>query len=235
MWDWVWILYIICIFAIRALKAVYFYFHRIWLCCVMDLTFSCLRWASAVCQKTHRIIQLYINSFCVSLSLSCSAPIQWYRTNYCSVFLSHKLKLTRYGGSLGMKNNSVLSKNSALKSFYFPQLARVIDRLANFAEKYADLPTLSFTHYQWVWMHLHDHLNRILCRKICMYALPPLSLRPAQLTTVGKRACLWMQDLTMDMRNLQRARDDLCFRGVKGTTGTQASFLQLFQGDHEKV
>uniref|UniRef100_UPI003AADC2C2 adenylosuccinate lyase isoform X2 n=1 Tax=Centroberyx gerrardi TaxID=166262 RepID=UPI003AADC2C2 len=85
-------------------------------------------------------------------------------------------------------------------------LARVIDRLANFAEKNADLPTLGFTHYQ-----------------------------PAQLTTVGKRACLWLQDLAMDMRNLQRARDDLRFRGVKGTTGTQASFLQLFQGDHDKV
>nr|XP_061805173.1 adenylosuccinate lyase-like isoform X2 [Nerophis lumbriciformis] len=85
-------------------------------------------------------------------------------------------------------------------------LARVIDRLSNFAEKYSDLPTLGFTHYQ-----------------------------PAQLTTVGKRACLWLQDLAMDMRNLQRARDDLRFRGVKGTTGTQASFLQLFQGDHSKV
>uniref|UniRef100_A0A4W4E740 Adenylosuccinate lyase n=2 Tax=Electrophorus electricus TaxID=8005 RepID=A0A4W4E740_ELEEL len=87
-----------------------------------------------------------------------------------------------------------------------PKLACVIDRLANFAEKYADLPTLGFTHYQ-----------------------------PAQLTTVGKRASLWLQDLVMDMRNLQRARDDLRFRGVKGTTGTQASFLQLFQGDHDKV
>uniref|UniRef100_A0A8C5G410 Adenylosuccinate lyase n=1 Tax=Gouania willdenowi TaxID=441366 RepID=A0A8C5G410_GOUWI len=86
-----------------------------------------------------------------------------------------------------------------------PKLARVLDRLANFAEKYADLPTLGFTHYQ-----------------------------PAQLTTVGKRASLWLQDLCMDMRNLERARDDLRFRGVKGTTGTQASFLQLFQGDHDK-
>lgn len=65
--------------------------------------------------------------------------------------------------------------------------------------------------------------------------LSHLFLRPAQLTTVGKRACLWLQDLIMDMRNLQRAREDLRFRGVKGTTGTQASFLQLFQGDHEKV
>ncbi|CAB1341463.1 unnamed protein product [Coregonus sp. 'balchen'] len=57
----------------------------------------------------------------------------------------------------------------------------------------------------------------------------------AHLTTVGKRACLWLQDLVMDMRNLQRGREDLRFRGVKGTTGTQASFLQLFQGDHDKV
>uniref|UniRef100_A0A3P9BFA8 Adenylosuccinate lyase n=1 Tax=Maylandia zebra TaxID=106582 RepID=A0A3P9BFA8_9CICH len=85
-------------------------------------------------------------------------------------------------------------------------LARVIDRLANFAEEYADLPTLGFTHFQ-----------------------------PAQLTTVGKRACLWLQDLVMDVRNLERARDDLRSRGVKGTTGTQASFLQLFKGDHDKV
>ncbi|XP_069052979.1 adenylosuccinate lyase [Lepisosteus oculatus] len=87
-----------------------------------------------------------------------------------------------------------------------PKLACVVSRLADFAEKHADLPTLGFTHYQ-----------------------------PAQLTTVGKRACLWLQDLTLDMRNLQRARDDLRFRGAKGTTGTQASFLQLFEGDHGKV
>lgn len=59
--------------------------------------------------------------------------------------------------------------------------------------------------------------------------------RPAQLTTVGKRACLWLQDLLMDERALRRARDDLRFRGVKGTTGTQASFLQLFNGDSSKV
>ncbi|NXX93385.1 PUR8 lyase, partial [Centropus bengalensis] len=87
-----------------------------------------------------------------------------------------------------------------------PKLARVIGRLADFAEKHADLPTLGFTHYQ-----------------------------PAQLTTVGKRCCLWIQDLCMDLQNLERARDDLRFRGVKGTTGTQASFLQLFEGDHSKV
>lgn len=60
-------------------------------------------------------------------------------------------------------------------------------------------------------------------------------LRPAQLTTVGKRCCLWIQDLCTDLHNLERERDELRFRGVKGTTGTQASFLQLFEGDHSKV
>ena len=59
--------------------------------------------------------------------------------------------------------------------------------------------------------------------------------RPAQLTTVGKRACLWAQDLLMDLENLQHGKESLRFRGVKGTTGTQASFLELFDGDHEKV
>ncbi|KAJ5702954.1 Adenylosuccinate lyase Ade13 [Penicillium malachiteum] len=87
-----------------------------------------------------------------------------------------------------------------------PKLAVVIDKLSQFAQQYKDLPTLGFTHGQ-----------------------------PAQLVTVGKRACLWIQDLLMDLRNLERARDDLRFRGVKGTTGTQASFLQIFDGDHEKV
>lgn len=87
-----------------------------------------------------------------------------------------------------------------------PKLARCIQRLSKFAMEYANLPTLGFTHFQ-----------------------------PAQLTTVGKRACLWVQDLLMDLGNLERARDNLRFRGVKGTTGTQASFLQLFEGDHAKV
>ncbi|XP_017882140.1 adenylosuccinate lyase [Ceratina calcarata] len=87
-----------------------------------------------------------------------------------------------------------------------PKLANVLNRLAKFAMEYRDLPTLGFTH-----------------------------LQPAQLTTVGKRATLWLHDLLMDERALRRARDDLKFRGVKGTTGTQASFLQLFNGDGEKV
>ncbi|KAJ3343018.1 hypothetical protein HDU93_000188 [Gonapodya sp. JEL0774] len=87
-----------------------------------------------------------------------------------------------------------------------PKLASCIHKLSLFADKYQALPTLGFTHFQ-----------------------------PAQLTTVGKRACLWIQDLCMDMRNWQRVRGDLKFRGCKGTTGTQASFLTLFDGDHEKV
>ncbi|KAH9988883.1 adenylosuccinate lyase [Russula vinacea] len=88
----------------------------------------------------------------------------------------------------------------------FKKLAVVIDRFAAFASQYRELPTLGFTHFQ-----------------------------PAQLTTVGKRATLWLQELLWDLRNIKRARDDLGFRGVKGTTGTQASFLALFDGDHDKV
>ncbi|OXU25705.1 hypothetical protein TSAR_014134 [Trichomalopsis sarcophagae] len=87
-----------------------------------------------------------------------------------------------------------------------PKLGAVIRRLAKFALDNRSIPTLGFTH-----------------------------LQPAQLTTVGKRATLWLHDLLMDERAIRRARNDLRFRGVKGTTGTQASFLQLFNGDGEKV
>ena len=86
------------------------------------------------------------------------------------------------------------------------KLATVIDRLGHFAEQYRDMPTLGFTHYQ-----------------------------PAQPTTVGKRATLWMQELTMALGEVEHRLDTLRFRGVKGTTGTQASFLELFDGDHGKV
>jgi len=85
-------------------------------------------------------------------------------------------------------------------------LAAVIHALATFAEKWKSEPTLGFTHFQ-----------------------------PAQLTTVGKRATLWLYELVLDLRELERRRDELPFRGAKGTTGTQASFLALFRGDHEKV
>jgi len=87
-----------------------------------------------------------------------------------------------------------------------PKIARCISRLMKFASENKGLATLGFTHYQ-----------------------------PAQLTTVGKRACLWAQDLLTDLHNIERAKNELRFRGVKGTTGTQASFMQLFDGNHEKV
>ena len=86
------------------------------------------------------------------------------------------------------------------------KLANLIDRLARFAEEQRDVPTLGWTHYQ-----------------------------PAQLTTVGKRACLWIQDLALDLVELDTRLDRLRLRGIKGTTGTQASFLELFDGDHGKV
>ena len=86
------------------------------------------------------------------------------------------------------------------------KLVNVIDRLAVFAEEYRDMPTLGWTHYQ-----------------------------PAQLTTVGKRAALWLLDLCMDLEELERRIATLQLRGVKGTTGTQASYLELFGGDEAKV
>jgi adenylosuccinate lyase len=84
--------------------------------------------------------------------------------------------------------------------------AAVINLLGKFAKKYKAMPTLGFTHYQ-----------------------------PAQLTTVGKRATLWCNELAMDLAELERRIEVMPFRGVKGTTGTQASFLSLFEGDHKKV
>lgn len=86
------------------------------------------------------------------------------------------------------------------------KLVNVMDKLRAFALKYKDLPTLGFTH-----------------------------LQPAQLTTVGKRATLWLQDLEMDYRNLENLLSSFKLRGVKGTTGTQASFMELFDGDESKV
>lgn len=86
------------------------------------------------------------------------------------------------------------------------KLVNVIYNLKNFALQYKDMPTLGFTHFQ-----------------------------PAQLTTVGKRACLWIQDLVMDLEDLEYVEKNIKLRGVKGTTGTQASFMKLFNGDEEKV
>ena len=86
------------------------------------------------------------------------------------------------------------------------KLVNVIAQLAVFAEKYKDLPTLAFTHFQ-----------------------------PAQPTTVGKRATLWMQEFLMDLEDLEYVLSTLKLLGSKGTTGTQASFLELFDGDQEKI
>lgn len=86
------------------------------------------------------------------------------------------------------------------------RLVAVIDRLAAFAEEHRDLPCLAYTH-----------------------------LQPAQPTTVGKRATLWAYDLALDLEEIERRIDALRARSVKGTTGTQASFLSLFDGDHDKV
>lgn len=86
------------------------------------------------------------------------------------------------------------------------ELIAVIKSLSEFAMKYRSLPTLGYTHFQ-----------------------------PAQLVTVGKRACLWIQDLTLDLEELDFVISNLKFHGCRGTTGTDASFLSLFDGDEEKV
>ena len=86
------------------------------------------------------------------------------------------------------------------------KVAAVINLLGKFAKKHRELPTLGFTHYQ-----------------------------PAQLTTVGKRATLWCYEFAMDLEEIEHRLETLPFRGVKGTTGTQASFLALFEGNHNKV
>jgi adenylosuccinate lyase len=86
------------------------------------------------------------------------------------------------------------------------RLVGVLDALARFAARWRDLPTLGFTHFQ-----------------------------PAQLTTVGKRTCLWCYDFLLDLHEIEHRLTTLRFRGAKGTTGTQASFLALFHGDHDKV
>jgi adenylosuccinate lyase len=86
------------------------------------------------------------------------------------------------------------------------RLLGVVRELADFARRYRDLPTLGFTHFQ-----------------------------PAQPTTVGKRATLWIQDLMLDLEEIEFRLETLRFRGVRGTTGTQASFLDLFEGDGARV
>ena len=102
-------------------------------------------------------------------------------------------------------NTDIIIMAEALKVVR-KKLVNVIAELAGFAEKYKDLPTLAFTHFQ-----------------------------PAQPTTVGKRATLWMQEFMMDYEDLEYVLGSLKLLGSKGTTGTQASFLELFEGDQETI
>lgn len=102
-------------------------------------------------------------------------------------------------------NTDVILMDEGLK-LVRKRLVSVIAALSKFAEQYRDLPTLGFTHFQ-----------------------------AAQLTSVGKRATLWIQDLLMDLSEVEYRIENMRLLGSKGTTGTQASFLELFDGDHEKV
>lgn len=102
-------------------------------------------------------------------------------------------------------NSDIIIMRDAL-NLVLKKLVAVINELATFAEKYKDTICLGYTHFQ-----------------------------PSQPTTVGKRACLWLYDLVMDLEDLELLRDSIKLRGVKGTTGTQASFLKLFDGNHKKV
>lgn len=102
-------------------------------------------------------------------------------------------------------NTDIIIMHEGLKAIK-KKLIAVISKLSEFALKYKDLPTLGFTHFQ-----------------------------PAQLVTVGKRATLWIQDLTIDLEEMDFVLSNMRLLGSKGTTGTQASFLSLFEGDNEKV
>ena len=102
-------------------------------------------------------------------------------------------------------NTDVIILREATK-LLIPKIAQVIKNLSEFALKYKDMPCLGYTH-----------------------------LQPAQLTTIGKRATLWMYELVSDIEELEHRLDTLLMRGAKGTTGTQASFMELFAGDEEKV
>ena len=101
-------------------------------------------------------------------------------------------------------NTDIIIMAEALK-LVKRKLINVMAKLAGFADAYKDQPTLAFTHFQ-----------------------------PAQPTTVGKRAALWLHDLSLDLEDLEYVQSSLKLLGSKGTTGTQASFLELFDGDHDK-
>ena len=102
-------------------------------------------------------------------------------------------------------NTDIIIMNEALKLVH-KKLVCVIDELAKFANEYKDLPTIAFTHFQ-----------------------------PAQPTTVGKRATLWLNEFMLDLEDVEYVMGTLKLLGSKGTTGTQASFLELFNGDNETI
>jgi adenylosuccinate lyase len=103
-------------------------------------------------------------------------------------------------------DNTDLILHRAALELIRARVVRCVGRLADFARAHAEVPTLAYTHFQ-----------------------------PAQPTTVGKRATLWIQDLLLDLEDLDHRLATLRLRGVRGTTGTQASFLELFDGDHARV
>lgn len=102
-------------------------------------------------------------------------------------------------------NTDIIVMTEAMK-LVKKKLINVIAQLAKFADEHKDQPTLAFTHFQ-----------------------------PAQPTTVGKRATLWMQEFMLDLEDVDHVLDNIKMLGCKGTTGTQASFMELFEGDHEKI
>ena len=102
-------------------------------------------------------------------------------------------------------NTDIIVMTEALK-LVKKKLVNVMDELARFADQYKALPTLAFTHFQ-----------------------------PAQPTTVGKRATLWLQEFSLDLEELDFVLSNMKLLGSKGTTGTQASFLELFNGDQETI
>ena len=103
-------------------------------------------------------------------------------------------------------DNSELMQHEQALTLVLRRLVSAIAALSDFARKYRNLPTLGYTHFQ-----------------------------PAQPTTVGKRATLWIQDFVLDVEEIEHRLNTLRFRGIRGTTGTEASFLELFDGDHGKV
>ena len=103
-------------------------------------------------------------------------------------------------------DNSELMQHADALQLVLRRLVSCIKALSHFAEQYRDLPTLGYTHFQ-----------------------------PAQPTTVGKRATLWLQDFVLDVEEIEHRIATLRYRGIRGTTGTEASFLELFDGDHAKV